>query len=131
MLDKLSILYVEDDIDTQELIKDILESYFKDVFIASDGMEGLLLYEKRKPDIVLSDISMPVMNGLDMSEAIKNIDSNQPIALFTAFNEPEFLNRAAKLGIDTYILKPLDEKQFFNSLSYMAMTLEWHYILIV
>jgi YesN/AraC family two-component response regulator len=123
-LDNFTILYVEDDIDTQELIVDILQCHFKEVFVASDGKEGLLVYKEENPDIVLSDISMPTMDGLEMSEAIKELNPKQLIALFTAFNEPEYLQKAAELGIDTYIMKPLDEKQFFNSLKFLAMSVD-------
>ncbi len=123
-LDNFTILYVEDDIDTQELIVDILQCHFKEVFVASDGQEGFLVYKEERPDIVLSDISMPIMDGLEMSEAIKELNPKQLIALFTAFNEPEYLQKAAELGIDTYIMKPLDEKQFFNSLKFLAMSID-------
>jgi YesN/AraC family two-component response regulator len=123
-LNNFTILYVEDDTDTQELIVDILQCHFKEVFVASDGQEGLQLYKDENPDMVLSDISMPIMDGLEMSRLIKELDSQQIIALFTAFNEPEYLKKAAELGIDTYIMKPLDEKQFFNSLKFLAMSLE-------
>ncbi len=119
-----TILYVEDDMDTQELIENILQDYFKEVFVASDGEEGLALYKKESPDIVLSDIHMPKMDGLTMSDAIKEINPEQLIALFTAFNDPAYLDRAGKLGIDTYIMKPLDKKQFFNSLSFLVLTLD-------
>ena len=119
-----TILYVEDDMDTQELIESILQDSFKEVFIASDGEEGLALYKEETPDIVLSDIHMPKMDGLTMSAAIKEKNPEQLIALFTAFNDPEYLNKAAELGIDTYIMKPLDKKQFFNSLSFLALTLD-------
>ena len=123
-LENFTILYVEDDLTTQEIIKDILTSSSKEVFIANDGQEGLKLYKEKQPDIVLSDIAMPNMDGLEMSEAIKEINPNQPIALFTAFSESAFLKRAAQLGVATYILKPLNEEQFFNSLNYMALELE-------
>jgi len=123
-LKNLSILYVEDEEMTQELIKEILEASFKEVFVASDGEEGLSLYKNKNPDIVLSDIAMPNMDGLEMSEAIKKVDPEQPIALFTAFSQSAYLKKAAEIGIATYILKPLDEEQFFNSLNYMAMDLE-------
>jgi len=123
-LQNFTILYVEDDLTTQEIIKDILASSSKEVFIANDGEEGLKLYKEKNPDIVLSDIAMPNMDGLEMSEAIKKMNPNQPIALFTAFSESAFLKKAAELGVATYILKPLDEEQFFNSLNYMALELE-------
>ena len=123
-LKNLSILYVEDEETTQELITEILEASFKEVFVASDGKEGLSLYKNKNPDIVLSDIAMPNMDGLEMSEAIKKVAPEQPIALFTAFSQSAYLKKAAEIGIATYILKPLDEEQFFNSLNYMAMDLE-------
>ena len=123
-LKNYSILYVEDDEITQELIQEILESCCKEVFVASDGKEGLALYQEKQPDIVLSDIAMPIMDGLEMSSKIKALNPKQSIALFTAFNEPSYLKKAAELDIGTYILKPLDEKQFFNSLNYMAIEIE-------
>ena len=123
-LKNFSILYVEDEETTQELIADILKEYCKELFVASDGKEGLTLYKNKKPDIVLSDIAMPNMDGLEMSKAIKQINPEQPIALFTAFSQSSYLKQAAQIGVATYILKPLDEEQFFNSLNYMAMDLE-------
>ena len=123
-LNNFTILYVEDEETTQELIADILKISCKELFIASDGKEGLTLYKNKKPDIVLSDIAMPNMDGLEMSKAIKQINPEQPIALFTAFSQSSYLKQAAEIGVATYILKPLDEEQFFNSLNYMAMDLE-------
>jgi len=121
LLQDLTILYVEDDIDTQRLIKRILDSSAKEVYIANDGIEGLEMYKEKQPDIVLTDICMPNMNGLDMSKEIKEINSKQPIAIFTAFDNPEYLKEASELEIGTYILKPFDNEQFFNSLNYLAM----------
>ena len=123
-LKKCSILYVEDDKTTQELIKEILISSCREVFVANDGKEGLALYKKKQPDIVLSDIAMPHMDGLEMSEEIKKLNPTQTVALFTAFNKGSFLKRASELNISTYIMKPLDEEQFFNSLKYMALKIE-------
>ena len=119
-----TILYVEDEVETQELMKTILESYFKKVLVASNGEEGLAIYKEESPDIVLSDISMPIMDGLTMAEEIKKIKETQVLALFTAFNDSKYLAKAAQLKIDTYLLKPLDRKQFFNSLSFLVLTLE-------
>jgi len=121
LLQDLTILYVEDDIDTQRLIKKILDSSAKEVYIASDGVEGLEMYKEKQPDIVLTDICMPNMNGLNMSKEIKEINPKQPIAIFTAFDNPEYLKGASELEIGTYILKPFDNEQFFNSLNYLAM----------
>ena len=123
-LKKCSILYVEDDKTTQELIKEILLSSCREVFVANNGKEGLALYKEKQPDIVLSDIAMPHMDGLEMSEEIKKLNPTQTVALFTAFDKGSFLKRASELNISTYIMKPLDEEQFFNSLKYLALKIE-------
>ncbi|NEW61626.1 response regulator [Sulfurovum sp. bin170] len=120
-LNDTTVLYVEDDPSTQKLIKRILSRHCKEVFVANDGTEGLALYQNRHPDIVLSDIVMPNMNGIEMSEKIRELNPKQIISLFTAYNEPEFKAKASELKIDAYIMKPFDEKQFFNSLNYLAM----------
>jgi len=120
-LNDTTVLYIEDDLSTQKLIKKILNKHCKEVFVANDGVEGLELYKELQPNIVLSDIVMPNMNGIEMSEQIKTLNPKQIIALFTAYNEPEFKARAAELNIDAYIMKPFDEKQFFTSLNYLAM----------
>jgi len=124
LLENLTILYVEDDLDTQRLIKRVLSSSAKEVYVASDGEEGLALYKERQPDIVLTDISMPQMDGLEMAKKIKEIVPTQAIGIFTAFDEPEYLKQAAELDIGTYLLKPFDRKQFFNSLEYLGMVIE-------
>jgi CheY-like chemotaxis protein len=120
-LNDTTIMYVEDNLATQKLIKKILHRHCKEVYVANDGVEGLALYKKLHPDIVLSDIVMPNMNGIEMSEKIKELNPKQIISLFTAYNEPEFKEKALELQIDAYIMKPLDEKQFFTSLNYLAM----------
>ncbi|CAA6810296.1 MAG: Two-component response regulator vanRB [uncultured Sulfurovum sp.] len=120
-LEEISILYVEDEQETQELIEEILSHVCKEVFVASDGVEGLKMYEQKQPDIVLSDIVMPHMDGIAMCTKIKAMNPNQLIALFTAYNEPAFKEQASQLKIDSYIMKPFDDKQFFNALNYLAM----------
>ena len=116
-----TVLYVEDNLATQQLIKKILSKFCKEVSVASDGLKGLALYKKLNPNIILSDIVMPNMNGIEMSKRIKEINPKQLIALFTAHNQLEFKTKASRLEIDAYIMKPFDEKQFFTSLNYLAM----------
>ncbi len=123
-LENLTVLYVEDDIDTQRLIKQILISLAKEVYVASEGKEGLALFKEKCPDIVLTDICMPKMDGLEMAKEIRELDSTQPIAIFTAFDDPSYLKKAAELDIGTYLLKPFDREQFFNSMNYLAMMAE-------
>jgi YesN/AraC family two-component response regulator len=108
ILKKLSLLYVEDDKDIQEELQEVLELDFKTLYTASNGQDGLDLFKKYKPDIVISDIQMPKMNGLEMCEQIRTIDSNVPIVITTAFNEPSFLIKSIDIGVDKYVLKPID-----------------------
>ena len=125
LLNNFTLLYVEDDQDTQEILKDILELKVKELYIASDGEEGLEFYKKYNPDMVLTDIGMPNMNGIEMSEAIKLLNPHQPIAVLTAFNEPSFLKQAVNLGVDKYILKPVaDIELFFKPLESIAKVLQ-------
>jgi CheY-like chemotaxis protein len=124
LLDEITILFVDDDRNTRNMIGTLLKSYCQDVFLASDGREGLKIYKEKRPDIVISDITMPNMSGLEMCQEIKNIEPNQTISLFTARDNKSCKDRATDIGIDTFLTKPLDEEQFFNSLHYLAMTIE-------
>ncbi len=124
ILKNFTILYVEDELETHKLIVEILKKYFKDVFVAFNGKEGLELYNKVKPDIVLSDIVMPIMNGIEMSKQIKKLNPHQPIAIFTAFNDYDYLTQAINMGIDKFISKPLNSQYFFKALLSIAKVLQ-------
>ena len=108
---ELSILYVEDDVPIQKNMTIYLSKIFKKVVIASDGEEGLDLYKRESFDIVLTDLSMPKMNGIEMIEAIKKENEEQLILITTAHTESEYILRAIKDGIDGYILKPFNMTQ--------------------
>ena len=123
-MNDFTILYVEDNTLTQNIVKSVLKRYFKEIFVANDGIEGIKLYQEKTPDIVLTDISMPNMNGLEMSREIKRYNPNQRIALFTGYNEIEYLKKAINMGIDKYILKPLESKQMFEALEDIVKSLK-------
>ncbi len=107
----ITILYVEDDVSTMEEISFFLKKYVKELLVAKNGKEGLELFKQHNPDMVITDIQMPVMNGLEMAEEILKINCNIPIAVTTAYSDGEFLIRAIDLGIDKYIVKPLNLKE--------------------
>jgi len=106
--DNISILYVEDETNIREMLTRFLQRFCKELYVAKDGQEGLELYKEHHPDIVISDIRMPKMNGLDMSRAIKEIKHSQLILLLSAHSDSEFLYEAINIGVDAYILKPVD-----------------------
>ncbi len=115
-LTELDVLYVEDDDETREELELVLQSWFNTLYTAANGREGLELYKKYRPDIVISDIQMPEMNGLSMSADIKHIQQNQEIIILSAYNDVEYLFRALELGIQHYITKPISLERLLDKL---------------
>ena len=116
ILKSLTILYVEDDFATRESMYNTLLKLFKDVYIAKDGKDGFELFSsltknKLTIDLIISDINMPNMSGLDMVKEIKNIDKNIPFILTTAHAETEYFLDAIKLGVMHYAIKPIIMKE--------------------
>lgn len=107
----LTILCVEDEEWVRESLTDFLKRRFATVYSAKNGDEGLELFRAHMPDIVMTDIQMPIMNGLAMSRAIKDIDPDTPIAIVSAFNDIEYLLEAIDIGIESYVNKPVDSKK--------------------
>ncbi|MDA7817495.1 response regulator [Sulfurimonas sp.] len=103
----ISILYVEDTISAQREFSDILSIFVDEVNVASNGEEGLQMYKELSPDIIITDIQMPVMNGLDMIKEIRSEDTDTPIIITSAFNDNSYLFDAIELGIEHYLLKPI------------------------
>lgn len=107
-LDDLTILYVEDDEDMSEQVAHFLTKKCARVLLAQNGREALEMYQAERPDMVVSDVMMPEMDGLEFSEIIKQRDPGMPIILTTAFNDSAYLHRAIDIGVDNYVLKPVD-----------------------
>ena len=107
-MNSMRVLYVEDDEDIAEEIAYFLQSRVKELYIAHDGEEGYELYKKYHPDLILTDIQMPKMNGLDMSEKIRAEDRDTPIIIISAYNDTNFLTRSISLGISNYLTKPIN-----------------------
>lgn len=116
MINDFSILYVEDDSLSQQIVLSVLKRYFKKIYIARDGLDGLERYYETKPDIVLSDISMPNLDGIAMISEIKKTNPKQKIIFFTSYNELNYLNKAINFGVDKYILKPLHTQKMLSVL---------------
>jgi len=120
-LQDASLLIVEDNKKAQEQLGEILSDYVKELFQAYDGAEALEIYREYKPDIILSDIRMPIMDGLSMAKKIKEMDPHQPVMLLTAHSEQAMLLEAANISIDGYLTKPIaDLNQLLESLERLA-----------
>ena len=97
----------------------ILSERFSKVIGAQNGDEGLKKFKKFKPDLVITDIAMPIMDGLDMAREIKEISDDVPIVVLSAYSEKERLLRSIDIGIDKYLIKPVDIEELFKVLDYL------------
>ncbi len=112
---QIRVLYVEDNDDVRIETLNLLEQLFDFVETATDGQDGFNKFKKNNFDMVITDINMPKMNGLEMIKEIKKIDKRIPIIVITAFNDFEYLVESIKIGVYGYILKPIDIDQLLES----------------
>jgi two-component system, cell cycle response regulator len=112
----ISLLYVEDERVTREQISRILQRIVTELYVAENGQEGLELYREKRPDIIMSDIMMPIMNGLEMAREIRALDSDSQIIMLTAYSDTEYLLECISLGINQYVQKPVDFSQLATAI---------------
>ncbi|MDR2884358.1 MAG: diguanylate cyclase [Deferribacteraceae bacterium] len=112
----LSILYVEDEEAIRSSLSRMLKRRTEFLIVAENGAEGLEQFKECKPDIVITDIRMPVMDGLTMIAHIREIDQNVPIIITTGHNDEQFFMRSIELGVDKYVKKPVDSKELLAAI---------------
>ena len=112
----IKILYVEDDEIARENGVEYLENFFEQIYEASDAIKALQLYEKHQPDIIITDIQMPKLNGLEFVKKIRQKDKKTQIIIITAFCDKDYLLKAIELGLVKYLVKPVKEKEFEEAL---------------
>jgi len=111
-MEQLTVLVVDDDKITTSILSCMLDSYADNVIVAADGIEGLALYKEHNPEIVLSDINMPRMGGLEMVQQIRELDDQVKIAIFTNFENRNILLKAIQYGVNQFFSKPFEAKHF-------------------
>ncbi len=125
---EISILCVEDDPITRDLICTMIPVKFPALRLlsAANGRSGLEMYKEHRPDIVLTDISMPVMDGIRLAREIRRMNPCANIILITAHSDTHYLLNAIEMGINRYVLKPIDHDKFFEAIgdSVARITLE-------
>lgn len=112
----ISVLYAEDDSVVRSEVAKYLQKLFEDVRIVTDGLEGLEAYGAREADIVITDILMPKLSGIEMIKEIKKLSPLQSTIIISAYTESEFFLEAIRLGCDAYIIKPINHIQFSEAL---------------
>jgi len=116
-----TVLYVEDDDTLRDSLDTYLKKFFLSVTTATNGSEGLeLCKDGCRYDLIITDIKMPILDGIEMATQIKEINPNQDILITSAYSEADILISTIKLGIDGYILKPIDYEQL-NTILYKTV----------
>lgn len=117
-LKKLKFLFVEDEKDLLDIIAETLEKLEINFLTASNGEEGLsILKDNGDIDIVITDISMPIMNGIEMIKEINKTHPDMNIVVMTAHTESKYINEVNELGVKDYLLKPFDFIKFIELIS--------------
>ena len=120
ILKNMNVLYVEDDKNTQEELVYFLSNKVNTLYVANNGKEGFEKFEKFQPDIIITDIQMPILNGIKMVELIREVNKFIPIIVISAFNDTDYLFEAIKLNVTNYLTKPLNLIQLIETLGNIA-----------
>lgn len=114
ILKGLKVLLVEDEDKLASLLKNAIGDSFYSFFMAKDGKEGLDKFMQLTPDIIISDIMMPNLTGLEMAKEIRKIDANIPIIILSAFSESDKFLDAIDVGVVKYFIKPFDPDELLD-----------------
>lgn len=110
-----TVLYAEDDLGVQKNVNELLSLLFKTVYLASDGQQAYELFIKVHPDLVITDIKMPRMSGIELTKKIRETDTDTEIIIITAYTEVDFMLEAIELSLLRYIVKPITEPKLFDA----------------
>ena len=123
-LKSLTVLYVEDERDFREQCSEFLIRLVGVLVTAQNGESGLDAWRQHKPDIIITDIQMPAMDGLAMLQEIRKIDREVPVIVLSAFEESKHLKRSVNLGVYGYVVKPVNVSRFTETLLACARSLK-------
>ena len=120
LLLNLKVLYIEDEEFTRNELSMYLKRRVGQLFTAKNGIEGLAAFKKNCPDLVLTDLKMPEMSGIEFIEAIRENGSQCPVIVISALSDTETIIKAVDIGIVKYVIKPLDTNELINSMEALA-----------
>ncbi|MDX4050543.1 EAL domain-containing protein [Aliarcobacter skirrowii] len=124
-LKNVNVLYAEDEKELRDITSEFLKSFTKTQYVASNGEDGFNLFLEHQDsiDLIITDINMPILSGMDMIKKIKEINPKIPIIIATAFSNKEYLLEAINIGVDKYVLKPIDISKLLQA---MLQSLNYH-----
>jgi len=111
------VLIVDDSEFMRNLLREILEENFEIADEAENGVEAIELYKEKQPDFVMMDIVMPIRDGIDATEEIKQFDSSANIIMCTSIGQEEKMKKAIKAGADGYITKPFQKPSVMEAIN--------------
>ena len=125
----MTLLYIEDDPQARDAANSLFSDFFDDVIVGFDGEDGARLFASNyhKIDLVITDITMPRMNGIEMIHAIRQINPDIAIIVLSAHNETSFLTQTIEAGVDGYLIKPLNVTQLIRSIGKVVEKLHLRY----
>lgn len=115
-LSSFSLLYAEDEEGIRNNVQEILECLFKELYLAKNGEEAYKIYEEKKPDLIITDIKMPKLNGLDLIKKIRKHDSKVRVIIVSAHTDVDYMLNAVELHLVKYIIKPITEAKLVDAL---------------
>jgi len=115
-LSKYSLLYVENELHIRKMILDYLQEHFSIIYQANNGEEALSIYYDKRPDIIITDIEIPRMNGLEFAMNIRKNDDITPILITTEYTKQEYLLEAIELNITKYLIKPIQKEKLLEAI---------------
>jgi two-component system, sensor histidine kinase and response regulator len=121
----LTMLYVEDDEVTRETVRTMVARRFPELVIhtAANGAEGMQRFHEVGPDLVVTDIKMPVMHGIEMSKRMLALRKATPIIVTSAHSDLDYLIESIEIGISRYVMKPIDTEKLFEAIEVTLATL--------
>jgi signal transduction histidine kinase len=120
----ISLLCIEDEPDVQEVLRRHLSSVVDICYLAGDGQEGYDMFNEHRPDVVITDLLMPLLDGLAMSRMIRAAAPKTPIILMTSCNRADFLEEAIDIGVTQFLPKPVLKEKLLTALQRCYDTIE-------
>ncbi len=111
-----SLLYIEDDDGLRESNQIIFEALFQKVWVAKNGVEGLELFQQKEIDFVITDLNLPMMNGVEMLKRIFALNPELRTIVYTAYKEYEYLEELRSLHIDMFLSKPSSREEILSAI---------------
>lgn len=121
---RYSVLYAEDEKNIRKMYVDVLKNYFGIVYEASNGIEALEIYKTHKPDLLILDINMPIMSGLEVAQKLRNDNENCKIIILSAVLDTTILIKACELYLIKYLVKPIKTLQLDEILTQVIHELD-------